>query len=397
MSSIKNDPKGQKQPHKFRTGFVVAMKQYNNNQDTKSIDEMNILQVLNDYTDLLQQDDGGKHFENILKELGHCNIDTCNKFMRNYRHRTNSSFRQTNKAVTECILDKMHCYVYHSFDIGNRITTKQRMKINDKTTDKNSILVNNVIVNMKKIISMNQKQSIQQTMNKKYNQIMYAETESKYEAKEETKKPQKEKQMYDSGQIFVYGDESSTFDLGIGKVIYPKHSSLKDECIDNSISRIGVDQFNNEYQKAQLHFKTNFRKSKYHYMTLNHLLSLMIYCNYTEYQYHLSKSYRNAQESNHQCFFWIGKWLREVINKFGGNDRAKIYYHGVGQKLHFKYPIIKKHFLYCPLSTTITLEVALNFTNFNNGLIIAFKTEQLKSRCISVAWLSDFTYESEYL
>ena len=134
---------------------------------------------------------------------------------------------------------------------------------------------------------------------------------------------------------------------------------------------------------------------------LEHILALMMYCNFTELQCHFSKTYRTDNGQKQAQFYHLGKLLKLTVHTFGlcclGRG-FESFCHGIGEKLSFpmiltgqnasdRWPI----FMECPLSTSSSV----NFTNNNNGLIVEFVGEDMNS--FSVSWLSGYANESEYL
>eukprot|EP01084_Bolivina_argentea_P311826 539809_1 len=112
-------------------------------------------------------------------------------------------------------------------------------------------------------------------------------------------------------------------------------------------------------------------------MTLQHILSLLIYCNYTQLQYEFSKTYRMYEGRKHKHYYYLGKYLKMSCNTFGEfamsayKGYEHTFYHGVSQKLLF-HRYIHTPGINAPLSTSLSFEVAVNFANSNNGLIIHF-------------------------
>eukprot|EP01084_Bolivina_argentea_P028948 53768_1 len=79
----------------------------------------------------------------------------------------------------------------------------------------------------------------------------------------------------------------------------------------------------------------------YNSFTVQHLLSLMIYCNWTKLQYQFSKTYRQIKcnetkhnvKKRHSNYFWLGKYLKDSVNRFGDRvvtTNIKKLYHGIG-------------------------------------------------------------------
>eukprot|EP01084_Bolivina_argentea_P276238 471322_1 len=90
-----------------------------------------------------------------------------------------------------------------------------------------------------------------------------------------------------------------------------------------------------------------------------------------------------------------------AVSHFGVHMEI-FFYHGIGEQLAFPEYVARFDTgvnIVSPLSTSTKLEVAINFTNFNQGLIITFSTKYIGSdaRCFEVSWLSDFPNESEHL
>ena len=53
--------------------------------------------------------------------------------------------------------------------------------------------------------------------------------------------------------------------------------------------------------------------------------------------------------------------------------------------------------IFCPLSTTTSFAVAVNFTESNKGLVMTFSGNRSQAKCFDVSWLSDYPSEHEYL
>eukprot|EP01084_Bolivina_argentea_P209784 357258_1 len=130
----------------------------------------------------------------------------------------------------------------------------------------------------------------------------------------------------------------------------------------------------------------------------------MLYCNYTEFSAQFSKTYRINNGKQHNEFYHCGKYLKIAVQKFGTETRdgsINAFYHGIGEQLVF--PKFIGGFgigvsVQCPLSTSSSRVVAINFTNHNNGLVVEFGfVQKAMSKYFSVEWLSDYASESEYL
>eukprot|EP01084_Bolivina_argentea_P162551 282872_1 len=132
----------------------------------------------------------------------------------------------------------------------------------------------------------------------------------------------------------------------------------------------------------------------------------MIYCNYDDFQYEFSKTYRENVDQ-HSEFFYLGKYLKYAVNECGteiGNGKPKRFYHGVSEMLIFDK--IVGHMalgwqIFCPLSTSTSIEVALQFAGDKSGSVIEFGALSFDLSEFSVyfdcCWLSDFSNEAEHL
>eukprot|EP01084_Bolivina_argentea_P115545 205457_1 len=368
-------------------------------------DTIDISHIIDHYIHLQDWHDSDEEFEFILKLLGECKISKCIKFQRNYRNR--SEFKQHNEMKLDThqmaiiqILDKMHCYFCHTIDIGNRISINDINSIVAvcNTDDIEQYLVNQKLLMIKQILGSKLKHlnsTIKQRIVRinKYNQLKL-NTESKIDIEEK-------KEMYEEGMLFEYKDEHphqyTVWD--IPRPVNPTHCSLKEEIINNSIYPLLMENFTVEYKKAQMHFNSKYRKTLYSHMGVEYILALLFYCNYTEFQFEFSKTYREDKGKQHHNLYWMGRYLKEAIHVYGiPKDYSYIssFYHGLGKKLSFDN--IYEVLIWCPLSTTESFEVAANFTNDNNGIIVQFDNcGKYYNQYFSCAWLSDFAGEKEYL
>eukprot|EP01084_Bolivina_argentea_P014140 26443_1 len=111
-------------------------------------------------------------------------------------------------------------------------------------------------------------------------------------------------------------------------------------------------------------------------------------------------------------FYYFGKYLTTSVTIYGEfakltknktGTKIDMFYHGTSEALIFS---DDKNICYrarsdgltinSPCSTSSSKAVALNFSNDNQGLVVSFKVQGM-SKCASVAWLSDYSNEEEYL
>eukprot|EP01084_Bolivina_argentea_P019058 35456_1 len=92
-------------------------------------DDMNICQLLDDYLYLQQYHNTDNEFEYIYYQLGgFCDIQTCDVFKRNHNNSNTFTGYDTSRYQ---ILDKIHCFYCHTFDIGLRLTQQERDILHD--------------------------------------------------------------------------------------------------------------------------------------------------------------------------------------------------------------------------------------------------------------------------
>eukprot|EP01083_Nonionella_stella_P278681 947810_1 len=161
-----------------------------------------------------------------------------------------------------------------------------------------------------------------------------------------------------------------------------------------------MEQFNNENEKAELNSNSQYFKRLL--MNQEYVLSVMIYCNFHVLQYELSKTYRENNGAKHTYFYHLGKYLKISVHQFGREMmEGQSLYHGLAERLYFPNYIAQCKLesgiaVCCPLSTSSSFAVALNFSN--QGLIVHFiKCGFSKVKYFQCSLLSDYSYEREYL
>eukprot|EP01084_Bolivina_argentea_P297395 512334_1 len=409
---------------------MQRMKQILNIYEQQSdMNDLDINIILNDFLHLLQAHNDDIQFQHIFDVFNiNCNASKCDKIQRNYM---NKSTDYKHKHMVQCfqreILDRIHCFYCHSFDIGNRINRKEFEMI---TTNNNTAMDDS---------KYNVQQSTQSEASKIAKFLHHKQKKNKLSFQHVTgrKFTQFEEYVavYSLGHKFYYGYngeyDGNIFLLdGVSleeelehagfECISAKYVSLKEELTSNEIATLSMEQYLNEYSKAEIHFNSVYCKQRFrsketnsttwqdwdvHYdFTLHHVLSLMVYCNYTQLQYEFSKTYRGNGKDQHNNFYFMAKNIKMAVKKFGTRIKEgdiKSFYHGVGEQLIFPQYLTCSGgvSIHCPLSATSSFHVAVNFTNFNQGIIIEFgdKNNESSATYCSVSWLSDYVNESEYL
>eukprot|EP01084_Bolivina_argentea_P260171 439261_1 len=437
---------------RYLTRLQTNIQQYNESNDDE-LNKIDTLVLLNDFLHLMNIHDNDEQFGYIHDQMMRCDIKTCNKLKRNYRdrmkyHETTHQLRDLNNKMKMEIIDRIHCYYHHSYDLGNRLRKHDPNKYPNNVKPANvswdEYFTNKSITELAKSLQAEQKslKNINIARNgrlKKFHNLGQQITANKLDKKDK---------MFHCGYLFQYdpGGITNCFHFNKIKVrsgkmikISPKYSSLKEEVTTNKFCVLTMEQFKMELKKAELHRNSYHCKSNFnHSFETKHILSLMLYCNFTQLQYIFSKTYRDdvklgggiisdllischsllepflkkkkkchlLERKDHSEFYYWGMFLKDAVKQFGtrmcdGNLNAL--YHGIGEPLlvNIFIPQMKGMSIGCPLSTTSSFAVAVNFTNHNNGLILHFcdgaSYKKKSPKYLSVSWLSDYPNEFEYL
>eukprot|EP01083_Nonionella_stella_P280936 955914_1 len=369
-----------------------------------NIGALDTVSTLDDFHHLLLVHDD--EFECVFNTLGgYCNsndITRCKMYRRNFRARENANHTQKTYPAEMQILDKIHCYYRHTFDIGGRWTADEArllesdhdQKVTNDEFEPKSRFINTKMQIMKQILS--QKTKTIRNEGSRYNVSRLSNAADPFT-------------LYGFGEDFKYAyDYEENFDGGepehLVNVTHAYHS-LKEEMTNNPIAILTMSQFIGEYKKAMIHLHGHHAKrhgfrvdedetkaKNYGAVTVEYVLSLMIYCNMDKLQYEFSKTYREHQR--HRYFYHLGMNLKKVINWFGIPMHDKIiksFYHGIDRKMTFP-TFVGDHsmgvLINCPLSTSSSFAVAQHFAR-SDGLIFEFECDSTPSpKYFATKWLS---------
>eukprot|EP01084_Bolivina_argentea_P158021 275313_1 len=152
-------------------------------------------------------------------------------------------------------------------------------------------------------------------------------------------------------------------------------------------------------------------------LSFEHLLSLVIYCDYNELSFDFSSSFRSIYwfetlshiKKRNGKYYYLSKFLRETVEGYGqcsapeditkeGIQLSGPFYCGMNQLLHMPALNIR---LCAPASTSIHMEVAIKFST-EDGIIIQFDNPATSPqysylRGFNVSWISRYKEESERL
>eukprot|EP01084_Bolivina_argentea_P099821 179369_1 len=214
---------------------------------------------------------------------------------------------------------------------------------------------------------------------------------------------------------FSFGEYLNYWQSKYENSVSPTHPTLKQELLNNTIATISADEY---YELCEKYKDGNFRSIKAKNIginnrkfniapgsaiTINHIISLKIYTDYTDIQNKFKKYCRkyNAKETisefikrNSKIAHWC-RYLKESCMFYGETmSKNERLYTGLTIKLLFG--SLSTHFE-CPLSTTMLMSVAQRFSEDGQGIILSLKPANIKTRYFNVSWLSQFDHEEERL
>eukprot|EP01084_Bolivina_argentea_P167152 290162_1 len=82
--------------------------------------------LLDYFLHLINKHDTDDEFEYISKMFSQCNVKQCQSINRIYRNRNchQPKYSARNKYYSSDIIDRMHCYYYHSYVMAYKLTKK---------------------------------------------------------------------------------------------------------------------------------------------------------------------------------------------------------------------------------------------------------------------------------
>eukprot|EP01083_Nonionella_stella_P237775 833806_1 len=433
----------------------LSVSEQSNNQQTKpcitkdvfhkSADQYEVVVLLNNFNHLL--DHHSHQFEDIYNQLkliifdnNDCELSNCLLMLRHQRDRheviLNDMETEQEDIVMQQLLDRIHCHYMHSFDIGFKLTQSEKQEISDKA-------------------------EVPATIRAKHTQLTHLDGFDRLNSKfnrfhdpQQNTKDMKRYSPYSFGYRFYYWsyykhclesdnreyattDNKSVDTLAADWYIEPKHDSLKSELINNPIATIHQNRWDTLVKKAKWHIQTDKVKTmvfeietpsiqnKYDMqwrerISINHLISMMAYCNFTALSFAFSNTYRkiNANESDdalrgrHRNYGWMGRYLRECTDCFGTTGFSHCYslkvYHGVTKQFTFESMIA---YIKGPFSTTSSSSVASTFCG-GAGMVLELELTFMywtQDTCYStisdlhtnvfqfcdMRWISDYVHEQE--
>eukprot|EP01084_Bolivina_argentea_P194925 334525_1 len=409
----------------------------------------NDVQLLNDYIHVLyvHSADMEDIYDTFI--INTCDVFKCSPFKRNYRDRSYLVLKQysyepsgdvIHHIARQQLLDRIHSYLYHSFDTAYMLR-KEEMNKCKANVDNNKALIE-YIASKRKIYHSIPGFERFSTMQSKYvtdvgfkpnNSDTYSYGYRYFYWKHYKNNPNEHDDAHWGSSLKCISHPVANRNSSLGDwYVSKKYCDLKEELTQNDVS-ISLNSWSCEAEKALKHTKTDYAKSKkcnrtesaaYYEMTSGqcmskeHIIAMMIHCHYDNLQKKFNETFRfeNDNESvdrlkeRHQNYYWFGRRLRECVECFGMSEIENInklpqhLYHGVCKQFTFPsiFACIKG-----PLSATKSESVAVTFGQF--GMIIDFEINpdewkykfnegidaERTFNCFECEWLSEFSNEQE--
>ena len=199
----------------------------------------------------------------------------------------------------------------------------------------------------------------------------------------------------------------------------PRYKDLKEEMRNYAYLPFG--EMNKILIKAQQYentaiaksMKATGRKRKGAPLTVNHLQSIILYCDYSDLSRDFTISFRKthpfqplSQIKNHNSkYYYWSKILKETIKEYGQNNTRR---GGNGLLSKLDGPFFCgmcvvlnitqfNMFIYSPLSTSVHLEIAMKFSG-EEGMILEMNNKTGMSQYLKgmdVSWISRYREEDE--
>eukprot|EP01084_Bolivina_argentea_P310282 536882_1 len=430
-------------------------------------DNYNNEELVNDFIHLLFEHSA--QFEDIhdilMRDNKPCDVTNCIMLRRNRRDRgvylgesnTLSNLYFNNDVIMQQLMDKIHSYFFHSFDIGYRLTRREKDAIQAaiptvderKLHDETFLQINNIIHKKNKenkicnnITDNNKFMLVNDQVDQKFDIYSFGHRYFYWKHYKNNQNVFDDAHCMANQQGHLRPEANPGFTLAYW-YISRKYTDFKTELLNNNIWHIGSAQFIHLWTKALVHMRTDEAKSiqcrrqeeyaKCYEMKsdqkvqLQHLMAMMVYCNFDLLQRKFTETFRYKDKyetdvqlkKRHGNYYFLGRYLREMAECFGmkyGDVKSKelSLYHGVNKRFTFT---SLDACINGPFSTTLNYNVALNFCQ-NMGLILELSMVKSEWRfnyhfanyytgfsnyfeslsylnCVDCSWLSDYPNEQE--
>ena len=360
------------------------------------------------------------------------------------------------EIYTQTLLDRIYCYILYAYNtvILNAVEWG-RIKDYDET---DKLITAKEMLNEKKLWMQKAKKVYR--INDRANKFMLnVRSDPPNNHKEKKEEDEEEEEIftipseYNRIDVAFKDDSSGYFDFGAAEFLYwdsnkqsewyipKKYESLKEEILQNKACPISMQQFNNLYENASnlsesqkssqylsyegledsaddISLDTQPYVDKYGIyeftpIKLNHICSILLYCNHYQLQQVLLSTYSPNIGSNESIKEWKlrhaefanwAKYLREAVEVFGKKISEKdLFYFSInsdqiefGKSLNVCFNV--------PLSMTRNMFVAQSFFEWDAGyddeigmLLSVTKQSNATALYMDCGWCSDYPQEQEVL
>eukprot|EP01084_Bolivina_argentea_P110188 196814_1 len=447
FQSMKNDSDNMKQINSLTIEYFTKYK-------TLLDDYAHVLKYHINAGSIKENNDQFEQIHNYVCKHIKCDIKTCEQFIRNNRNRTEKTENDTLNDINSDkkvsfyidILDTIHCYFIHSFDVGfriksdefkinnNQFTNDEEEKIDNENIDK-SLLYKDERMEKLKAYLVNKRKGLDKIaglhriQNSKFMTTLTDPSKLHERVTIENNTSENNDTIseddtaagidrYSFGKRMYYWDKYKDNEWYIDKA----YNNLKAEILNNNICTLTLETYERVLEKAIQYVSADCCKSMLSCYTnhglyygirggipigVNNLLSILLYTDYSKLCYEFSKTFRklNNQESNgamklrnSQYWNW-SRLMRETVEYWGEplwKTEIKIFYSGCS------YMILEAFIAnFCgPTSTSTQLQVAAIFAK-NDGIILELQQSDSKKaghlRYFNCSLFSCYASEDERL
>eukprot|EP01084_Bolivina_argentea_P155626 271196_1 len=204
-----------------------------------------------------------KEYETIAQYIANsvpsCNLKNCKKHQRNNRQRESTSiqnFDENGEYFIE-LMDTIHCFLLHSFDVGLRVNTSDLNKIyhqTDQTDEKKTEA-------FKEILTSDGNDNIDDISNKDIVMNKLSGARSNFNRQNKKFVTNVEVKTDVPTHIFSFGYRYNYWDKNNANYVCAKYSSSKQEILNNNIFKVDVKKYNSIQSKATKKSQTSIAKS----------------------------------------------------------------------------------------------------------------------------------------
>eukprot|EP01084_Bolivina_argentea_P004530 8620_1 len=239
----------------------------------------------------------------------------------------------------------------------------------------------------------------------------------KYDYDASNKRSKFESASYEFGFGFRYGELNKNHKYYIEN----KYANIKDEAINNEIEHITnfhwekmcinaenmleSDECREMKARPYRGLNTMYKIKVGSEISIEHVQSLLLYTNYSEYQKKMKQTMRKSYENEdvhevmarNRNFAHFCGLLYRVTSFFSSLHSETKFYHGISTRLLFKQFYCN---FYMPISTTVNRDAALTFCGHNrNGILLTFQSSNSSKQIYTLALdkLSAYPNERERL